>query len=451
MIVEDAAWALEELARRRPTYRTAWDYYEGRHPLAFATERFRNAFGTLFEAFAENLCRKVVNTMVDRVEIVGWADPGGQRQQAADSLWTSGMGMARFAGDVHLEAAVAGDGYLIVWPAPDGSGPVLYPQRAEHMAVRYSSAVPGRIDMAAKAWLETARDDAGRKVQRTRLTLYYADRIERYATRGSRGAGIAVTPRSFEPYAAEDGGPVVRHEWGVVPVFHFPNDAGVGKPGRSELMDVAPLQDALNKTGLDALVGSEYHGLPQRWATGIELPVDPVTGKPIPPKPGADHLWVYADPNAKFGQLEGVDLEQLLAMANSYRRSIALLSDTPVHRLLVESSEWPSGRALRASEGPLVAKVRDRTDAWGPTWGAAMGLAMRMGAELLDRPLVPLWRDAHAADVDGDLERAEAKARLGVPQQVLWRELGYTEEEVAAMVDMAEEERQRSVDRGAVL
>lgn len=39
--------ALKELAARSGSYRKARAYYDGRHQLAFATEKFQSAFGGL--------------------------------------------------------------------------------------------------------------------------------------------------------------------------------------------------------------------------------------------------------------------------------------------------------------------------------------------------------------------------------------------------------------------
>jgi hypothetical protein len=46
--------------------------------------------------------------------------------------------------------------------------------------------------------------------------------------------------------------------------------------GPSEIDDLKPLVDALNKPLADIVVTSEYVGRPRRWATGIELTEEPV-------------------------------------------------------------------------------------------------------------------------------------------------------------------------------
>ena len=42
-------------------------YYDGEHPLQFATAKFREAFGNLFSAFADNWCEIVVDAPVERL------------------------------------------------------------------------------------------------------------------------------------------------------------------------------------------------------------------------------------------------------------------------------------------------------------------------------------------------------------------------------------------------
>ena len=72
----------------------------------------------------------------------------------------------------------------------------------------------------------------------TRLILYYDDRIEAYIANGKL-ADIGVFT-AFR-YDEESSG---SNESGTMPVFHFRNSRRTVK---SELANVIPLQDALNK------------------------------------------------------------------------------------------------------------------------------------------------------------------------------------------------------------
>ena len=97
---------------------------------------------------------------------------------------------------------------------------------------------------------------------------------------------------------------------GVVPVVPLPNRPRLsgrswsvtGVPvrldGRSEIAAVMSNQDAINKYRADALVASEFAAFRQRWAIGIDIPVDPETGRPIEPfRPAVDRLWTFPRPD----------------------------------------------------------------------------------------------------------------------------------------------------------
>ena len=63
---------------------------------------------------------------------------------------------------------------------------------------------------------------------------------------------------------------------GMVPVVALRNsDRILDDRGCSEIDDLKPLVDALNKSLADMMVTSEYVGRPRRWATGIELTEEP--------------------------------------------------------------------------------------------------------------------------------------------------------------------------------
>jgi hypothetical protein len=93
-------------------------YYDGEHPLQFATSKFREAFGALFGAFADNWCQIVVDAAVERLKIVGFRT-GGKTSDDAWSIWQSN------ALDVqsviaHTEAGKCGRVFLLVDPRSSG-------------------------------------------------------------------------------------------------------------------------------------------------------------------------------------------------------------------------------------------------------------------------------------------------------------------------------------------
>ncbi len=223
-----------------------------------------------------------------------------------------------------------------------------------------------------------------------------------------------------------------------MPVFHFANNAGLGKFGKSELADVIPLQDALNKSITDMLVAMEYVALPQRWATGLEVDIDPIPGKPrVPFTPGVERIWTVGDENVRFGQFDAANLQQFLGVSNDFRAEIARVSGTPFHYLMLEQGAWPSGEAMKTAEARFLAKVQDRMASFGNSWEDVMRLALRMKG-LGEGRLSTQWKDPAPKSEKEHVDSLLVKQQLGVPQEQLWREAGYSDEDIEAMKEQAQ-------------
>jgi Phage portal protein, SPP1 Gp6-like len=443
VIVEDVELALANIAARAPLIRLRKDYRAGHHRLAFATEQFRSTFGQVFRAFALNLCPMVVDSVADRLQITGFTDSGseGGELEAAGALWEASLMEAR-AGELHGEALTAGDGYLIVWP-DEGGMPLLYPQAAEQCWVRYDDEQPGRLRFAAKTWCPLDGPTAGHR----RLSMYYPDRVERYVSEKAEEA-IPDKPSKLRPLAPAEGGAVTPHAWEVVPVFHFPNDAAPGHYGASRLDDAIPINDALNKTVLDLLVGSEAQALPQRWVAGtLGDETDPATGRPAGVAMPAGAILELGAEQARAGQFDAADLRQLVEVKESFALDMARVTKTPLH-LLKQSGDWPSGEALRTAEAPLVKECRDRIAAWGPVWASAMELALRMGQLAPEGQVRTLYEPPETRASEMEIATtAEAKQRAGIPREVTWREMGYSDEQIEEMSAMLAEQKAQDIER----
>jgi hypothetical protein len=417
---EDLKAILKALAARQDGYRLAADYYAGAHQLSFATAKFRSTFGSLFSAFADNLSAAVVDAVADRLQVTGF-DVEGEGQAAGDDAWAlwRQARLPRVAGQVHQEALTSGDAYLIVWPDAEGQV-VFYPQAAASTTVTYDADHPGRILRAAKWW----RTEDGR----VRLTVYYPDRIEKYVTASKVSGGLPTNPRTFLPFEVDGEAWPLANVYEQVPVFHFATNGPIGGFGTSELRDVIPLQNALNKAVMDMLVAMEFVAFRQRWATGLEVPTDPTTGKPssVPFEPGVDRIWATAGENVRFGTFEASDLTQFLEVQREFRLEIARVSRTPVHYLLMQG-QMPSGESLKTAEEPFV---RDRQLAFGDVWEAVMAFALRVQGQALLSQLEALWEDPAPRAEKEHLESLKIKAELGVSENQIWTEMGYTEDQV---------------------
>ena len=425
--------AVATIAERARGYERYEEYYLGNHPLTFATEKFRNAFGSLFREIADNLCQVVVDAVADRLQIIGFDVEQGQ-EEAADRAWELWQAnrMDRRSGEIHSEALRAGDAYARVWPNGDNE-PIIYPNKGRLCTVNYAEDKPGLVAWAAKLW---QGDD-----EYHYLTLYFADRIEKYVAEAKEID--ASNARSFKPREVPGERWPLPNPWGVVPMFHFANNALIDAWGQSELANVIPLQNALNKALADMLVAMEFVAYPQRFATGIEVDIDPVTGKPKTPfEPGVDRFWSVANPDVKFGEFRASDTTDYLAIQDSLRSEIARVSGTPLHYMMMERGGWPSGEAMKTAEARFVAKVEDRQVAFGNVWEDVARLCLRMDGAADTFQLSALWQDAAPRSEREMAEIAMLKQQLGVPDDQILLELGYPPEKV-------DEFRQMRVASGA--
>ena len=417
----DLKWALDTVSTNATKYATPRLYYKGEQPLAFAGEKFKEAFGKHFRCFAENNCPRIVSTVKDRLIIDGFQTIGDGTSTDTDALiaeiWRRNRMRVR-AKQVHQDALIDGDAFAIVWPDADKRA-VIYPNRAHLVTVVYHDEQPGYIVKAAKVW---QGDD-----KRVRVNLMYPDRIEKWVSTQTQTSGVgAPRAESFVPFESDDDPEPwpLPNPYKSVPVFHFANRASIGEMGISELDEMLPLTDALNKTNADLIVAEEFFAVPQRWAIGAE------DFNPKKITPGG--VWAVESPDVQFGEFNAADIEQLVTIGDMWRRAIARVTRTPDHHFSA-GGEVPSGESLKMLEAPLVAKVTDAQDSWGMVWGDVMRFAARVEGVENAPEVETIWRDTTPRNEKEAVEMAAQKRDLGVSEEQALREIGYTADDIDRM------------------
>jgi hypothetical protein len=442
---------VEKVQARADDYELYHDYWKGDNALPIATVEFQSRFGTLFENYRDNLARPIVKTAESRIRITGFGDGKGLAEKAQE-LWDDNE-MNLKSQYVHVETLVKGDGYVIVLPKTDGT-PGIWPQISNSCAILYDEVMPDEKVAAFKFWV-TEVDDKGTKY--VRANLYFEDRIERYISVSATSTLESDFSR-YEEYtedATDDSEAIpatTTHKVGEVPMFELNANYDItdGR-GRSDLADATGPIDAVNKTILDMLTASEFTAEPQRFATGVEIPIDPQTGEPLETyKAGKQKLWTAPNEQARFGQFTAGDL-------SSYTDAVELLVDqltfataTPGYAMM-KTEEFPSGEALRSAEAPLRGRVSDHQDAFGPVWHAVILAALALDSSEVEgvaaKTVKPEWLPVNAPFATAEfMEELKVKAEtLGVPEEMLWREAGYTAEEIEEMKAMREEEAELGI------
>lgn len=422
---------LEKLDRYR-------SYYEAEQPLTFSTADFIAAYGEQFGEFRDNWMTVVVEAMEERLDIqrIRLRDEEGTLdEEMTDRIWNillenelEELQIATYNG-----ALVESRSYLLVWPTDDGGARVDF-QPAQNMLVTYHPDDDRVIDRAIKRWITP---DGGQ-----RLTLYTRDFLYKYkiAPVGNQNPDD-VTPRDtgWVPLdIAESGDPAwpLPNPFGEVPIVEFPN-----RGHRSELRDVIPLQDALNKNLTDMMVAGEYQSQPIIYiVTSNEEPDGGWIASP-------GTVW-HIQPEVTFeGEVLPVDVGSInagspdgfIATTETFLQHIAAISRTPAHYFYLSSKQGgrgdaPSGEALRVAETGLLKKIQALQRLWGLRWMRVARLMAMTQNGFNDETRVlgeTVWTHAMAHFMSILIEEAaDMIERLGLAPQFAWRHIGLTEEEI---------------------
>lgn len=410
-----------ELSSRAADYRLWQDYYDGRHVppvgLLAASSGYRSEYSRWLTGFSDNFCRLVVQAVDERLTVSGFRVDGKAGDRKAWGYWQANKLDSQHQ-KAHREALIKGWAPVTVDADPravDSRTPRIRVHSADQFAIAYDDDDSLIRSAALRYWVTTD----GRHL----ATLYLPDRIEKYQrAKGDTGDWV---PRVIE------GEPwPLPHSMGAVPVVPLINDPDLYNRGSSEIAAMLPMQNALNLLMSDMLVSAEFTAFPQRWVTGLEIPVDPETNKPIQAfKLAYDRMLAARDPNVKFGQLDAADLKPYTSAIELVVQHIASTTRTPPHYLLGQSGSFPSGESLKSTEVGLVAKVkRDQRDN-GESWEETIGLGFTVAGDVR-RAAIPdkevQWTDA---EVRVEAEHADALVKLGsigVPEEQLWADAGYS-------------------------
>lgn len=395
---------VQKLDARQARFQLLDQYYAGRQPLAFLAPAARDALGGRLDRMAANLCRLTVGALTERLRITGFS--------GAD-VWPGWLAndLDQQAPVAHREALTLGSAYVIVWTDRYGAARVTVESARQVVAI--TDPGDSTIRAALKRW--TDPENAV-----THAVLYGPDAITLMQADGTD----AVTGwRTLE---------TIANPLGVVPVVELRNADRLLSDGHSELDDLVPLVDALNKLLADLMVGSEYFARPRRWATGIELEED-ADGNAVNPYPEGNRMMLAEAPDARFGQLEAATLAAYGNAVDVILGQIMAVSSLPPHMLGVTSDNPASADALRASEASLTARAEAKQAAFGRAWEsvARLMVAVETGADPATVQPAVQWADPSTRSVAQEADAVVKLFTAGIiGRTTALRRLGYNTDEI---------------------
>ena len=410
------------------------NYYDGVHNLAFASQDYRQEFSKMLQGVSDNWMALVVDAVEERLHVEGFRmsdDPAGDKD--AWQIWQENC-LDADSEMLHSTALQTGSAYAMVWFGDDDR-PEITVEHPAQTIVAYEAGSQRRRVAALKSWVDEWTGDV-------RANIYLPDGIykfqsrraitlDEYQTASGRDRRLDVLGGMWMPAPGESE--YVDNPLGVVPIVEFRNRPRMLGPGRSEIADVISAQDQINKLVCDMMVAAEFSAFRQRWATGIEIPTDPMTGKPLQGYQAAiDRLWSTESDNAKFGEFGETDLSNYVGAITNRVRSLMGRTRTPGYYVPSDGPP-PSGESLKTVETGLVAKCRSRHRHFGESWEEVMRLAFKV----LDDPKAnslaaeTVWSDPESFSEGVRTDSLLKQLAMGVPVRVLWERAGYSQTEIA--------------------
>lgn len=448
------------LAMNQMRYEVLEGYYKGEHRReAFNSLQFQQAFGRQLHGFADNWMKLIIGTTNNRLRIQGFrvgdapeveqikaaaaaraaASDEGEAVDAATELAAATTGVDKTGWRVwkanrlaqgsrmsHRDAMKFGTSFVLVDPtgANETTPPLITVESPLQVVGQRDSANRYRLVSAIKKWI--GNDNYAY------LNLYTPDVVYCYRAQASVQTYYINDPSRLMQTATWRQINEIANPLGVVPIVPIENEADTLLGGLSDLEDVIPLNDGLNKTLRDMLVASEYQAFRQRYVTGVEVPRD-ANGTPLNPQNAAmtataSHLWMFKGVDTKVGELGQVDLTPYLAAADMFVHHMSMVSSTPAYMLVGKIANL-SADAIRAAELGFVGKLTGKQCDFGVGWEQVMGLAF-LSMKLPDQPIETLWADANANSGSVLANELTLMGGLGVPYQILWEKWGATPQEI---------------------
>jgi hypothetical protein len=402
-------------------------YYCGDQPLSFLHPDLRERLQRRITPLVINWPRVIVSGIAERLRVQGFGS-GGVNDERLWSWWQAND-LDEWSQMGHTDALVHGRAFLSVWSDEERPDvPRIAVESARQLVVSY---VPGtrRLAAALKSWRDGDSQDADQYA-----VLYLPDVIEKYASEGRTGVWVR-------------DGDDVPNPLGQVPIVPLVNRPRLTDlSGESELADVIPVADAVNKLATDMMVSSEFHAMPRRWVTGMETPREGAAraqmaeeirrawSEAFPGKP-----WIGGK-DVGFGQFEEASLENFINAIKLLTSQIAAIAHLPPHYLGINTDNPASAEAVRNADASAARTAEDKQTAFGGSYERAMRIAVDVmdgvgaGQKLDDLEVdwVDAWIPTPAQAADAAVKLTQGDRPIITVDQAR-RDLGYSPQQIDDM------------------
>jgi len=437
-----------ELIRRSPDITRHNAYYQGEHPLKYASAEFAKFHGDRYADFSDNWTQVVGDSPVERMTVTGFQ--ASDATSADKELWkvwqVNGLDADSQLG--FLGSVINSRSFILVWGDPDDPDiPVVTFEDPSQCVVAYEPGSRRLRRAALKRWQDGNEDFA---------TLYLADEVWKFCrphllqsgSKSPQMSDVDEALKRWQPRDMEAEPNPQANPMGVVPMVELPNKPSLAEDPISDVRGVIAMQDAINLLWAQMFTASDYASFPQRVIMGADRPVIPKLNEKgevigtIPvdiEKFAVDRVMMFSGKDVKIGEWQAANLTMYTSLIEVAVGHLAAQTRTPQHYLVGKMANLAEG-ALLAAETGLVKRVEEK-QIWS---GQGLREASRLialargetGKAAALRSGRVLWKDAesrsHAQLADALLKLKQ----LGFPFEWLALRYGLTPTEVADVIAM---------------
>lgn len=460
-----------ELSRRRPLVQTADNYYRGKQPLKFASEKWREYNAARYKDFADNWCAPVANAPNERLRVDGFRlDEDPDVSDAEKALWhdwqASMLDVQSSQG--FLSSIIGSRSAVLVWGDSDDN-PTATWERPDQTVIGYDPEFPGRRVAALKTWCDHEEN-------REYATLYTADEVWKFERDSVKVDATALTgppyPREGTFFTTTAGLVVpnvgqsnwrmregadpnpMRNPLGEVPVVDFPNRPVLGGDPISDISGTICMQDSINLLWAYLFAAADYASMPARVVMGQEPPKVPIlddNGQKVGErevelkKLAQDRILWLTGQNTKVGEWTAAKLDTFTGVIETSVTHIAAQTRTPPHMMVLgKGLVNVSAEGMKAAETGLVSKVQEEQ----LFFGAGIREVNRLFALVRGKQDVAdqcrfgtvVWKDAENHSEAQLVDALQKMSAIGFPFRWIAERYGLSQTEVLRVMEMRDSE-----------
>lgn len=419
---------LKQFVENDLPYRTeAWDIYNARQPYPTQNRKYAEVYDRLKRAARTPWGRMVVDVTAERLTMQGFQLGDGTADEELGRIVKAARADA-FQRTVHRDAGAAGTGYVSVWNL--GGKPSVSVESSLQCAHERKAGSMTEVAAAVKVWIDSVAGE-------WRCDLYTETHVFRWRSRWTSRMTNVPKGKAWEWLPA---GSVIEHKLPMVPLVPFVQRPDYNGYGTSELKDLAPIFDRIELLTTDLLLASNYGAFKQRWATGIEIPIDPTTGEEVEPyRAAVDRIWISESPETRFGAIDSTELTPMVRAIGNEIATVSAIARIPSNYFIQsELANPPSAASQEAGEVNLIGKVEGLQRTYGESWDRVGDLCMAiLGRGDEPGQLSTVWKDPRRRSEAQILDAATKLALLpGMPFQPVLEFIGYGPDEVREIMAM---------------